>query len=224
MTLHLTKLAFQLYKKTFSWSIDRIMKKEFYKLSFVFIMIVFSFSLAFFLGREMTLSSAKKKPSKRIQPDMLPNQQMSSPEWPPSNTKQSQREKVNLYKKTLSDKVSQKSAPVRKPEPVNKLSATNKKSPDKTPADDTKTTDTTQTKQTTTLHTLLIAQYEHKKSAIEKSTQLKIRFPHWKIFFKKFKNSYKVYIGTFKSKEAAEKFLKELEEDPNFSNVKLEKL
>lgn len=192
------------------------MKKEFYKLSFVFIMIVFSFSLAFFLGREMTLSPLQQEQS----PETVSDDKLSSPNLPSSYKKQSQREKVNLYKKTLSDNISDKNAPSKAPEPVKKLEDTNEDTTNIEPL----SKKPTQKKPTQILYTLLIAQYEHKKSAIEKSTQLKIQFPHWKIFFKKIKNSYKVYIGPFKLKESAENFLKELQENPDFSHVKLEEL
>ena len=57
---------------------------------------------------------------------------------------------------------------------------------------------------------------------MEQSTQLKLRFPKWKIFFKKAEKDYKIYIGPFKSKESAEVFLKELQKKPEFSSIKLE--
>ena len=177
-------------------------KKEFYKLSLVFIMIVFSFSLAFFLGREVTLSDRQKKEpvffkeTNTKQPDNKP----PLTNVPSEKIEQTQREKVNEYKKTLSAKHAVK------------------------PNNSQEKKQEVQQEKLDEMYGLLITVHDDKESASEKSTQLKLRFPQWQIFFKKSKKSYKVYIGPFRTKSSAKKFLKKLQENPEFSSVKLEKI
>ena len=179
------------------------MKKEVYKLILVFIMIVFSFSLAFFLGREVTLSNKKnteelpvtnQKTEQTDKPFVTPVPKNLFPE------KATQREKVQQYKETLPSKTE------------TTKNADKKEKPQET------------TEEIDTIYGLLISSYDNKSSAMEQSTQIKIRFPQWKVFFKKSQDSYKVYIGPFKKKEVAQKFLKELKKKSEFSYVKLEKI
>ena len=234
------------------------MKKEFYKLTFVFIMIVFSFSLAFFLGREMALSPSQPAQKKISKNSLLQNPSAHNP--PPTHAEQTQREKVELYKKTLSDQPALKkpqtgtiipkdikesaqlrgrdfSATLKKNNLNLKSSIGALKQPNqgksaehplkaKNPSIKKEKTNNQnkQPEEKNLLYALLVAQHDNKKSAVENSTKLKSRFPHWKIFFKKSKDSYKVYIGPFSPKEPAEKFLKEIQEKPDFSKVKLEQL
>lgn len=166
-------------------------------------MIVFSFSLAFFLGREVTLSS--KKNTEELPVANQKTEQMDKPFVTPAlkktfPEKTTQREKIQQYKETLPSKE----------ETTKKADKT-----DKTPEI---------TQETNAIYGLLISSYDNKPSAMEQSTQIKIRFPQWKVFFKKSQDSYKVYIGPFKKKEIAKKFLKELKKKSEFSYVKLEKI
>ncbi|MYE07701.1 MAG: SPOR domain-containing protein, partial [Oligoflexia bacterium] len=170
------------------------MKKEFYKLSIVFTMIVFAFALAFFLGKEVTLSgqqkSKKKPPISPHTPTALPENKISSEDFTDK-----QREKVKEYKKNLvQDEPSEKENQLNKKEKIKPTEV--KKEPQQKPKE---------------IYALFLASYKDKETATEQSTQLKLRFPKWKIFFKKEKEVYKVYIGPFKSKPSAENFLKELQ-------------
>ncbi len=191
------------------------MKKEFYKLSIVFIIIVFSFALAFFLGREITLSGLQKS-KKPLPPSSsnLKSKEVSLDNNPFSKglsgkkeKEPNQREKVNEYKKDLILKQPAKASPINKAPDV--------KQKEKKPVAE---------EYSRKIYVLFITSHDSKESATEKSTQLKLRFPKWKIFFKKSENSYKVYIGPFQSKESAENFLKKLQDKPDFSSVKLEKI
>lgn len=171
-------------------------------------MIVFSFSLAFFLGREVTLSNKKNteelpvtnQKAEQDKPFVTPPQKNLFPE------KATQREKVQKYKETL-------------PSKTNTTKKTDKKEKSQKT---TKKQETTQ--ETEAIYGLLISSYDNKPSAMEQSTQIKTRFPQWKVFFKKSQDSYKVYIGPFKKKEIAKKFLEELKKKSEFSYVKLEKI
>ena len=177
------------------------LKKEVYKLIFVFIMIAFSFSLAFFLGREITLSNKNNKNSS------LTDQKTEQTDKPSIDSsmetlipkEKTQREKVEQYKEKLSLK-------------KEGSTTTTKQKPQAA------------TQKTDTMYGVLIGNYDDKTSAIKQSTQMKIRFPQWKVFFRESEDSYKVYIGPFKKKEDADFFLKELKQKSEFSYVKLEKI
>ena len=176
------------------------MKKEFYKLSLVFIMIVFSFSLAFFLGREVTLSNQQQSQKQELSTSIEAKTKSSDN---PSFSNSAPDEKKE-YKKILSHKQSKKKS--KSYENRGSKQIEKKQKPNKFDE----------------IYGLVIASYADKESASEKSTQLKLRFPNWRIFFKKSKDVYKVYIGPFRTKLAAEKILKELQKKPDFSSIKLE--
>ncbi len=182
------------------------MKKEFYKLSLVFIIIVFSFSLAFFLGREITLSNKNKTENSDLSKETKEQFNGHSPDTTPLSEKkeQTQREKVNEYKKAL-------------PDEKNKKQETSNKDSEMTQSESNKS-------EKPEMYGLLITTHDDKESAMEKSTQLKTRFPQWRIFFKKSKDSYKVYVGPFSTKVSGKKFMDELNKKPEFSNLKLEKI
>ena len=187
------------------------MKKEFYKLSLVFIIIVFSFSLAFFLGREITLSEQKNIKKTELSKDTMKKKwddQSDSLKLSQEKKEQTQREKVNEYKKTLS----------------HEKSISHKKSNKKSDNQDMTKNPKQQNEQANEMYGLLITTHDDKESAMKKSTQLKIRFPQWHIFFKKVKNSYKVYIGPFRTSASAKKFMDGLKEKPEFSSLKVEKI
>ncbi len=86
------------------------MKREFYKLSLVAIMVVFSFSLGFFLGREVTLArhlketeSSKKEDRALVHTPPLqkepPSPSLKLDQSPHELPAQTQRERVKQYKK-----------------------------------------------------------------------------------------------------------------------------
>ena len=172
-------------------------------------MIVFSFSLAFFLGREVTLSN--KKNTEELPITHQKTEQMDKPFVTPTSKKLfpekgTQREKVQKYKETLPSETET----TKKAEKKENTQKTIKKQE--------------VTQETDAIYGLLISSYDNKPLAMEQSTQIKTRFPQWKVFFKKSQDSYKVYIGPFKQKEIAKKFLKELKKKSEFSYVKLEKI
>ena len=199
------------------------MKKEFYKLILVFIMITFSFSLAFFLGREVTLSD-KHQPEKTKSVPFKKEKSYNQPFPKYSSGKEiKQKEKVSEYKKILSEKKSEKKENqekrkgIKQPEGKQKDKEMSENQEVKKPKEKADT-------QKPEIYALLVASYNNKDDAIRKSTGLKSRFPQWKIFFKKSGNSYKVYIGPFRGKSSTENFLKELQKESDFSSVKMEKI
>ena len=181
------------------------MKKELYKLIIVFTMIVFAFSLAFFLGRETALFP-KTKPktfadvfNPTVGPSPAPKKSPAPSFTASDREKPTQRIKVKEYKKTLKPGLTAPTGPgptpfaPQLPEPPH-------------------------------IYALLVAVHNDKDTAVEKATNLKSRFPEWKIFFKKNQDSYKVYIGPFREKKKAEDFLKKVQTKPGLSTVKVEKL
>lgn len=198
-----------LNEQNFTKGIESHVKKEFYKLSLVFIMIVFSFSLAFFLGREVALSGQQKK-----EPDLFKETKTKQPDNKslsihslPEKIERTQREKVNEYKKTL---------------PTEQTVKPDESQDKKPQAQDKK--QEVQNEKSDEMYGLLITVHDDKESATEKSTQLKLRFPQWQFFFKKSKSTYKVYIGPFRTKSSAKDFLKKLQKNSEFSSIKLEKI
>ncbi len=191
------------------------MKKEFYKLSLVFIMIIFSFSLAFFLGREVTLFGQKQEkeaPSVQ-QVEQLNNESIDVK--PSSKEVETQNEKINEHEQSLlRTKMKEDTKNEKK---IDKIKEDIKSEEEKKATKE-------EVKPSNILYGLLINSYNEKELATEKAAQLKLRFPKWKFFFKKSKNLYKVYIGPFTQKEAAENFLKEIKNKPDFSSVKVEQI
>lgn len=170
-------------------------------------MIIFAFALAFFLGKEVTLSGqqkSKKKSPRSFHPSPVPPDHKISSE----DFTDKQREKVNEYKKTLFQE---------EPEEPSEKEIHSHNQEKREPPEIKK-----ELQKPKEVYVLFIASYKDKETATEQSTQLKLRFPKWKIFFKKAKEVYKVYIGPFKSKDSAENFLIELQKKPEFSSIKLE--
>ena len=189
------------------------MKKEFYKLSLVFVMIIFSFSLAFFLGREVTLFGQKqeKEASPVQQAEQLNDESIYVKPSSKEVETQTQTEKVNEYEQSLL-------------RTEVKEDTKNEKKIDEIKEDVKSEEEKEAVKPSNILYGLLINSYSERELATEKAAQLKLRFPNWKFFFKKSKNLYKVYIGPFTQKEAAENFLKEIKKKPDFSSVKVEQI
>ena len=191
------------------------MKKEFYKLSLVFIMIIFSFSLAFFLGREVTLFGQKQEKETSSVRQVKQLNDKSIDVKPSSKEVKTQNEKINGHEQSLlRTKVKEDTKNEKK---IDKIKEDIKSEEEKKAAKE-------EVKPSNILYGLLINSYNEKELATEKAAQLKLRFPKWKFFFKKSKNLYKVYIGPFARKESAEKFLKEIKKKPDFSSVKVEQI
>ena len=233
------------------------MKKEFYKLSIVFTMIVFSFSLAFFLGREVTLSGLQKSQDSSIvksrrKPSPAP-QRVDEPQGAPLVRGQrggQSPQKMQEYKKAPAQTWDQAQDQVQEPPhqqaeenaPTPPLAEEDSTPPATPPAnrkaksaedlrlksrepENAKTPlEQHSQKENKKITALLVSVHHDKESATEKSTQLKIRFPRWKIFFKESENLYKVYIGPFRTKASAEKFLNKLKNKPDLSGAKLEEI
>ena len=180
---------------------------------------MFAFSLAFFLGREITLSGQKNEIKKSKQQGevllktLLPEQK--------------QREKVSNYKKILEPQTTLKEEE-KKEIKFEEEKAEEEKAEEEKAEEEKAEEEKAEEEKASSLqkekYTISIKTYEDKNSAIKRSAKIKSQFPRWKVFFKKSKNSYKVYVGSFSNKERAETFLKELLAKPDFSSSTLEKL
>ncbi len=216
------------------------MQKEFYKLGLVFVMISFSFVLAFFLGREVTLAGLKdtqqatSNPVSPMVSDSLPadvfdhldvsdhlvhsaNKDKKVPLEPatnhvavekpsPTTSSPTSSDKL-LMRQKIEQKIGQQTQPQHKTqqqhEEENNLDSSASPPP---------------------IYGLFIADYSTKEQAMEKSSRLKIRFPSWKIFFKRSGSLYRVYIGPFMQKQLAEEFLNNLEKEKEFSSLRVTKI
>lgn len=192
-------------------------QREFYKLILVFMMILLSFSVAFFLGREMSLWDYQKRQASRPSPPPQPEQALppgaDRSENPPPPEDFSHRQRVLSYQNVLAAKGN--NIPLPKPE-------------DESPPGEGEINPGAEKKETlksAPLYALLIARSETKTGAVDKSSQIKMRFPQWNIFFKWVEGQYRVYIGPFKEEEAAREFLKDMQDrKTEFEILKLEEL
>ena len=187
------------------------MEKEFYKLFLVIIMIISSFSLAFFLGRKITLSEQQVS-----QENFEEDVQDSSGRVDPS------------------EELSQEATAKEQPE----MSSANEvnTSTDTVVADSVSNLDDTSTQRaevqdyqkqlpdSSDIYGLLVDSFLKKELAMERSTNLKLKFPDWPIFFKKAGSVYKVYFGPFDNIQIANDFLKEVKASGQFPSVVLEKV
>ncbi len=185
------------------------MEKEFYKLFLVVIMIISSFSLAFFLGRKITLSEQQlsqqsfeegvQDSSEMVAPSQeLSNEVKEQPEIPSTN-------EVNTSTDTaVADSVSNLDGTSTQRAEVQDYQ---KQLPD-----------------SSDIYGLLVDSFLTKEPAMERSTNLKLKFPEWPIFFKKAGSVYKVYFGPFDDIQIANDFLKEVKASGQFPSVILEKV
>ena len=199
------------------------MQREFYKLIVVFMMILLSFSLAFFLGREMSLWDQHKNkappspPADQVVPSGDGESGSSANRGLPAGEGFSDRQRVHSYQSVLEVRgegtpQQQKPEGETAPDRGEAASDTENKGLLKKPVPDP-------------LYALLVARSETKAGAVDKSSQIKMRFPQWSVFFKWVKGQYRVYIGPFKEKEAALKFLKDMQErEKEFEILKLEEI
>ena len=170
------------------------MEKEFYKLFLVIIMILASFSLAFFMGRKITLSDPHiaqyKNQNQKTETPPSPKQEMAADELRPESIAetQSQRKRVEEYKKQLAPEV-------------------NKKPKEDVPP---------------AVYGLLADSFFKKDLAMEQAAKIKLKFPDWPVFFKKSGSVYKVYIGPFNDISSAKEFLQEVQSSKHFPSVVLE--
>ena len=151
------------------------MEKEFYKLVLTAIMVVSSFSLAFFLGRKITLSDKALVPPSASSPDLAETA-------------------------AIQPAIELKNTAVAIENDIEEVP----------PAD---------------LYVWRLKTFGDKEKAMEHSTQIKLKFPDWPVFFKKSGAFYKVYTGPFNSLPKARRFLKRAKaEDPLLPSAVLEKL
>ena len=177
------------------------MKKELYKLILVFIMISFSFALAFFIGREVTLAGQKyksptkkyiKKPKKspvKIAPlpsiNNTPTRNIA-PSTPPAHTPPKATHSVPPSGLTH-------------PKPISK-------------------------KINSVMYGVFISQHTSKEKAMDKATQIKLRFPQWRLFVKRSGKTYTVYIGPFRHPKSAKSFLNQVENKKDFPSIRIQKI
>ena len=169
-----------------------------------------AFYLAFFLGRELTLFDQESKKqsigdnfSSDKSFDTKSSSVNSSDDF--NGEEKSQRERVKEYQEILSPVENDPKAQAEVLEkPIPPEDSIVEKKPE--------------------IYGLLIAKYQSRDTAIDKSSQLKIRFPDWDIFFKLSDDVYKVYIGPFKEKILAEKFLSDIKKKEEFKEVELEQI
>ena len=195
------------------------MRRELYKLILVFIMISFSFALAFFIGREITLAGQKNKSQKNSDTSSSMNINRTSL-FKKENirpSKQLQKTKPITPPQTSSNQSQVTSSPTNiAKENIQKQTTL----PDAHPNPNQKTT----TKTDSVIYGLFIASYQNKNQAMDKATQIKLRFPQWRIFVKRSGQMYTVYIGPFRKKELVQRFLHEIEDKKDFPAIRIEKI
>ncbi len=238
------------------------MRKEFYKLIIVFIMITLAFSIAFFLGREITLTEQNIQKEVGLREKVQARNQNTEKLRNAINTSQVKKTKQSQiieYKKRIQSSedieqklnIEQKSDIKQKPniEQINKReekrqrrkqkakkrgrkkealkSYAQRKKVKRIEDNNLKGSQNTSSKslrKKISFYGLMVASYKEKKMAMDKSTDLKIRFSTWNIFFKRSKKLYKVYIGPFMKKSSAEEFLENIKNQKEFTSARLEKL
>ena len=187
------------------------MEKEFYKLFLVIIMIISSFSLAFFLGRKITLSEQQLS-----QQDFEKDVHDSSEIVDPSE---------ELSKEATAKAQSESVSAENKVESTDTAVADSVSNVDGTSAQRAKVQDyQKQLPDSSDIYGLLVDSFLKKELAMERSTNLKLKFPDWPIFFKKAGSVYKVYFGPFDGIQIANDFLKEVKASGQFPSVVLEKV
>ena len=198
------------------------MRKELYKLILVFIMISFSFALAFFIGREVTLAGQKNKSQKHssTSSSMGVNHTSSFKKENIHPPKQLQKTKPTISPQTLPNQPQATATPNGTEENIQKPTADQLTSNQNAPTNNVKTTTT----KDSVIYGLFIANYQNKNQAMDKATQIKLRFPQWRIFVKRSGPMYTVYIGPFRKKELVQRFLHEIEDKKDFPSIRIEKI
>ena len=74
------------------------------------------------------------------------------------------------------------------------------------------------------IYALRIKVHQNQESAMKQSTDLKLRFPSWRFFFKKTGKTYTVYIGPFNLKQSAQRALQKLKNKKGFASTRIEEL
>lgn len=185
------------------------MQKELYKLILVFIMISFSFALAFFIGREITLAGQKNQAKKKFS-GLYKIEKPANKTVVSSSLKQGISLKQTEELKNTNELASPKQdlqKPFTKKKEVNLKSSPLKKTIQKA----------------TYIHALFIAKFLKKDQAMSYATKIKLSFPNWRIFVKRASRiEYAVYVGPFQKKETAKTFLNEIEDKKQFPSIRLE--
>ncbi len=202
------------------------MRKELYKLILVFIMISFSFALAFFIGREITLAGQKnklQKSSTTFSPTEI-NRSFSFKKEDIRQPEQSQNiEPVPTPQTTSNQPQTTPTSNMAKEntqKPATETQPTTHQAPNQNPPMNAET----KSKKDSVIYGLSIASYQNKNQAMDKATQIKLRFPQWRIFVKRSSRVYTVYIGPFQKKELVQRFLQEIENQKDFPSMRIEKI
>ena len=184
------------------------MEKEFYKLFLVVIMIISSFSIAFFIGRKVALSEQQIS-QQNFEEDVQKNSQTPnlSEEGPKESVTEAQSE--NLKDTALADSANLEGASNQREEVQEyKKQLISESDQEQTPG----------------IYGLLVESFLKKEPAMEKSAKLKLKFPAWPIFFKRDGSVYKVYLGPFNNIQEANDFLQEVKASKQFPTVVLEQV
>ena len=212
------------------------MKREFYKLTLVAIMIVFAFSIGFFLGREVTLAGPNRAQSKHTDQKtpsfVFPEDKTktSKSKRPKSLSAQNQKERVQKYKNAWPKKqnkvVQGKAEPAMEKQEAQSLDppppAKEQTAKEQTAKEQTAKEQVEEVSDKT--YGLILKKQKTQRLAIQQSAELKVRFPQWRFFSKKVKDGYIVYIGPFELKSSAEKFLKKIKKHPELSSARVSAL
>ena len=193
------------------------MEKEFYKLFLVVLMIISSFSIAFFIGRKVTLSEQQinqqnfeedvQKSSKVV--DHLEELSEKSETEAQSESISSANEIDELTDTALADSANLEGASNQRAEVQEyKKQLISESGQENLPS----------------IYGLLVDSFLKKELAMEESAKLKLKFPDWPIFFKRDGSVYKVYLGPFDNIQLANDFLQEVKASKQFPSVVLEKV
>ena len=201
------------------------MEKEFYKLFLVVIMIISSFSLAFFIGRKIALSEQQAEQQEfeenssqegAVVSDHLETLSTDSVAETEEDRQQqpisSQEVEGETTSSTMTDSHQLEGMPNQKAE----VQEYKKQLEDESNSE--------QSPDSSSMYGLLVDSFLAKEPAMEKATNLKLKFPDWPVFFKKAGSVYKVYLGPFDDIQTARVFLQEVKTSKQFPSVVLERV
>ena len=193
------------------------MEKEFYKLFLVVIMIISSFSIAFFIGRKVALSEQHISQQNFEEVVQKGSKVLDhSKKWPKESVTEAQsgsmthaNEMNELTDTALADSANLEDTSNQRGEVQEYKKQLISESDQE---------------QTSGIYGLLVDSFLKKEMAMEKSTKLKLKFPNWPIFFKRDGSVYKVYLGPFDNIRLANDFLQEVKASKQFPTVVLEQV
>ena len=190
------------------------MEKEFYKLFLVVIMIISSFSIAFFIGRKVALSEQHISQQNFEEVVQKGSKVLDhSEEWPKESVTEAQSGSIThaseLTDTALADSENLEDTSNQRGEVQEYKNQLISESGQE---------------QTSGIYGLLVDSFLKKEMAMEKSAKLKLKFPAWPIFFKRDGSVYKVYLGPFDNMRMANDFLQEVKASKQFPTVILEQV